>query len=338
MDVSHVSKRPAVNKTVSLRRVLLMKGGSDRSEPIYDLARELNDLGVNVHVVDQALSAYTLKWLYFARRSGAFVFVRYHNSDDKFFFQRQLYRAKLLGCTVVRWWVGSDVLYSRESEQTLRVARAIDGAVDLNITVSPHLVTELGEIGIEAEYVPSFCDVGNSHNDPPSRLPKGVLSYLPTKRKAFYGQEILITAIEDNPDLEFFIVGDESHSLQHYSNVTSLGWVEDMNDVWPRVGVLLRVTQHDGMPRMVLEALARYRYVIYSETFEGCWFGRSKEQVRQYLKTFKSLDKPNISGPTVTYSSTNAATTFADKVAKRLKTPFSVQRFKNSISAYRQLV
>ncbi|MDO8860416.1 hypothetical protein Q6D67_01790 [Haliea sp. E1-2-M8] len=320
MSSVNVEKNPKTPRKLALRRVLLMKGGPDRSEPIRDLARELNDLGVNVKVINQISKLNVPAWLYFAWRSEVVVFVRYHNGDGTF-LRRQLYRARMLDCAVVRWWVGSDVLYSSKSDKTVRVAKAIDEFIDLNIAVSPHLVTELREIGIEAEYVPSFCKINSDLNDTPSSLPRGVLTYLPTERRTFYGEDMVIAAIEANPDLQFFIIADESHSLNHYPNVTSLGWVEDMREVWAQIGMLLRVTKHDGMPRMVLEALARRRYVIYSEIFEGCWFARSTEQVLQHLETFRTLEKPNNTGTAVIDSSINAATEYADKLAKLLKSP-----------------
>lgn len=294
-----------------LKRVLLVGEKPTRSEPILSLATELNRMGIETQFTGNALS--TRKWLIFARRNQALVFIQYHGVDE--FFQRLLYLARGVGCVVVRWWVGSDVLYCLESETIARKARALDHAVDLNIAVAPHLVEELQRIGITAEYVPSLCDLTVLEKNQTYDLPKGVLTYLPAERKDFYGEDVLIASIEKNPDLCFYVVNDDSHSLQDYPNVQSLGWVEEMESVWSQVGLLLRVTKHDGLPRMVLEALARRKYVIYSWPFEGCWYGKSIEQVQKHLNQFKNTKTPNIIGPEVARSVSEAGKMYVQAVS-----------------------
>ena len=335
MKALETSVNPETGKPVALRRVFLSPGSRDRSEPMYGLARELTSLGIKVYPSDQTMADDPYQWLNSAFRGQAFVFTRYFNYDGRY-LRRQIYRAKMLVCMVVRWWVGSDVLNCLESEQTMRVARQVDKAVDLNITVSPHLVTELRDIGIKAEYVPSFCDFTALQDASPATLPKGVLTYLPTNRRAFYGEEALIAAIEANPDLEFFVIADESHALKHYPNVHSLGWVDDLQSIWSQVGLLLRVTEHDGMPRMVLDALARSRYVIYSESFDGCWFAKSPDQVLKHLEAFKALEAPNVEGPAVVNISKNANHQYAKLIEKHLRSGDLKRRWQ-VMKAYWQL-
>ncbi|WP_416398798.1 hypothetical protein [Allohahella sp. A8] len=331
-----VSEQCKSRKSGALKRVFVSPGHNDPSEPVYGLARELRNLGIKVYPPDQSMTDDPLKWLKFSLQSQALVFNRYDNGNG-LYLQRQLYRAKMCGCITVRWWVGTDVLNCLESEATRQVARAVDRAVDLNIAVSPHLVTELQEIGIQAEYVPSFCDFSALGAHTPSPFPKGVLSYLPTHRRTFYGEKYLIAAIEAHPDLQFFVIADESHALAHYPNVTSLGWVDDLQDIWSRVGMLLRVTEHDGMPRMVLEALARSRYVIYSEVFEGCWYADSTERVLAHLNTFKALDQPNEDGPAIVSFSKAASALFVSKIEVALENAWSLKRLWQLMNAYRQV-
>lgn len=281
----------------SLKRVLLVGDHTVPSAPILTLGRELDKLGVESVYSGDSVFSDTRQWIKLALRCRVLIFVQYRYSGP--FFERQLQRARMMGCNVVRWWVGSDVMLSSENSETVSTARSLDSVVDLNIAVSPHLVEELADIGIEAEYLPSPCDLSALKSRPPDKLASGVLTYLPTERRQFYGENVLVEAIEANPDLNFYIVSDESHSLARYHNVRSLGWVKNMDEVWPEVGVLLRVTAHDGMPRMVLEALARGRYVIYSERFEGCWFARSGAEVNRHLTRFKKLQDSNACGPEV---------------------------------------
>lgn len=318
---------------MTLKRVLLAQGSTQPSDPIIGLAKEFRGQGIQVLLGGGPLSFNPVRWMNLAMRSQAIVFIRYDNGDGCF-VQSQLYRAKLFGRPVVRWWVGTDVLNSISSEDAIRAARHIDQAVDLNIAVSPHLVTELQEIGIEAQYVPSLCETGSFENAPVEDLPQGVLSYLPTGRRAFYGEDVVISAIEANPDLPFFIVGDQSHALQHYPNVTSLGWTENLDDIWSKVGLLLRVTEHDGMPRMVLDALARSRYVIYSEVFEGCWHARSAKEVLEHLKYFRTQTTLNEAGPGITESlSATAGALYTESLTRIIHHPLSPGRLKTIIAS-----
>jgi hypothetical protein len=275
--------------------VLLVGEEPARSAPSRTLAAELTRLGVDAGFSMGAEWTSTPRWLRLVRRNDAVIFVRYQSDDIH--FQRQLHLAGLFGCCVIRWWVGSDVYNCLRSPEAASAARELDRAVDLNIAVAAHLVSELGGIGIHAEHVPSICDLAAIDTVPPPSLPLSVLTYLPEGRKAFYGEEVLIAAIEANPDLEFIVVSDDSHALAHYQNVQSVGWVEEMETVWPRIGVLLRVTEHDGLPRMVLEALARYRYVIYSWPLAGCWLARTAGEVLSQLERFKASQSINIVGP-----------------------------------------
>ncbi len=55
-----------------------------------------------------------------------------------------------------------------------------------------------------------------------------------------------------------------------------------MKPVYDRVGCLLRVTAHDGLPRMIIEALLLGKYVIYSH----------------HLDRFRRAASPNTGGIT----------------------------------------
>src|SRR6185312_10547121 len=105
-----------------------------------------------------------------------------------------------------------------------------------NIAVAPHLVDELASAGIRAEFVPSILDPSVA-GAVPARWDgqvKPVLIYMPEQRKEFYGIEVTESVIAANPDIEFIVVADDSHSLSAHSNVESLGWVADMKSIYPR--------------------------------------------------------------------------------------------------------
>lgn len=318
----------------SLNHIVLVTENPVPSAPVFSLAPELNRLGVET-IDGNLVWSGRWRWLELALRHRVLAFVFYSRAESNYFLH-QIFRARVLGCFVVRWWVGSDVMWCRASAQAVADARLLDQAVDLNIAVSPHLVDELSEIGITAEYVPSPCNLSNIRDEPPEVLPSGVLAYLPAERRAFYGEQVLIAAIEAYPELDFYIVNDDYHTLQHFPNVSSLGWVADMEPVWAKVGLLLRVTEHDGMPRMVLEALARNRYVIYSQAFEGCWYGRSVEQVLDHLERFRQLHEPNHAGARIAQSiSQNAGNLFLEKITEARQRTSKLDSLRKQLNSVR---
>lgn len=289
-----VAKRMAPPRRSRLR---ILVGGEprERSAPTISLAAELERIGVPVEywtgkaeVIDRVRQL---------RRNHALVFVHYLQAER--YLERNLQLARVLGCMVVRWWVGTDVFNCLREPELAYWARRLDATTDLNLAVAPHLVDELATLGIKARYSPSVFQLSEVEVDTTAPLPKSVLVYLPTERRAFYGEPAVQTAVENNPDLTFVVVGDESHSLARFPNVRSLGWVADMDALWSEVGAVLRTTEHDGLPRFVLEALLRGRYVIYSTPLEGCWFASSPQQIQRQLDRFKHTVEPNREGPPV---------------------------------------
>ena len=145
-----------------------------------------------------------------------------------------------------------------ERAQESRFARFLGKFTAASVAVAPHLVDELAQVGLEATWIPSIVDSRkyDGQGQPSGQPPKRVLAYLPTGKSSFYGEEVVRQAIETNPDLEFLIVGNTlPERFSQYPNVRDLGYVEDMQPVYSQAGCLLRVTEHDGLPQMVLESL-----------------------------------------------------------------------------------
>lgn len=284
-----MTERPISGTAGRRRRVLLLSGeAAERSAPVVTLATALETQGVEAVLPDTDCGG--ARWLRQCRRADALVLTQYGAAHP--FLLRQLHLASLAGCRVIRWWVGTDVLLALDDPAA---ARRLDAAVDLNVAVAPHLVDELSTIGIGARHVPSVYDLTAVDDPLPDALPPGVLAYLPTRRHAFYGMAAVEAAARASPDLPFVVVGDEAHALAHLPNVDSLGWVGDMAEVWPRIGCVLRITEHDGLPRMILEALARGRHVIYAWPLEGCRLARSAPEVQAALAEIRRLG-PNTAG------------------------------------------
>lgn len=295
-----------------IRRILLAGEPSIRSAPTLSLAKALTEFDITTEHASGAERRSGTNWWKLVGRNDALVLVTYERPD--FLLQRHLHTARLRGCITVRWWVGSDVLYCLRSTRMAEAARSLDRALDLNLAAAPHLVNELGTLGIRSSYVPSIYRPPKTSPPPPS-LPPAVLAYLPTGRGDFYGADAVRQAVEANQDLEFIIIGDDSHALRSHPNVRSLGWVDNLDDVWPSIGVLMRITKHDGLPRMILEALSRHRQVIYAWPLAGCRQARTHQEIQVHLDEFKIMRSPNLDGPATAHKlAGDAASRFLDAI------------------------
>jgi hypothetical protein len=277
-------------------RVLLMGEAAEKSAPLLTLAAALKTCGHDVQFSHGIERVSTAAWLRLVWRTDVIVFIGYEGPDD--FVARQLALARSVGTRLVRWWVGTDVLRCLDSSTIRERAARVGRCVDANIAVGPHLVEELRTCQIEATFIPSLVAASwlSATVACPGTLPGRVLVYLPSARREFYGHDDVRLLIEAFPQLQFVIVADDAHALAHYPNVRSLGWVDDMTPLIADTGVLLRLTAHDGLPRMVLESLLQYRHVIYAWPLQGCWHARSVDDARQALARFCASPKPNIAG------------------------------------------
>ena len=205
--------------------------------------------------------------------------------------------ARLLGKTLVWHWIGSDVLAFRRHRTAagwLR-KRLAHRSVRAHLADSPELVEELKELGVAAQVCRLLPRSIEAEVLP---LPETfrVLSYWTDERRAFYGGDLILELAREFEDIEFLIAGADGHSAAHSSNVTFLGQRATLDDVYARVSVFLRLPKHDSLSAMVLESLARGRYVIYNKAFPHCRRADTMSEVRSALQEIRGLGEPNRAG------------------------------------------
>lgn len=203
----------------------------------------------------------------------------------------------LRGRPVIRWWVGTDVLRCVEDPDEAWFAQRLDRLVSANLAVSPLLREELATVDLKASVIPLLDPDKLNATPSAGPLPKVILAYVPTKRSAFYGEEVVRHALTSHPEIPFLIVGCEDRDrFREFPNAENLGVVYDMAPVYARTGCLLRVTRHDGLPRMVLESLLQEKYVIFSQPLPSCWLAVDSDQVEAQILRFLAVEAPNSRG------------------------------------------
>jgi hypothetical protein len=293
-DVEVALPNPGI-ATARPRYVVIVGEKPTIPAPSYTLSKSLARLDIETRFAD-ANQMSRAEWLRLLKGASAIVLVSYAELGT--YLVSQLATAVALSIPIVRWWVGTDVLNAISSKSGKRNAQRTDWIVSKNVAVAPHLVDELATVGIRAQYVPSVIDTDMSSIVMAdwAQGTKPVLVYLPGRRKKFFGIDAIEPVVVSNPDLTFIVVGDETHSLARHPNVESLGWVADMSPLYLRAGCILRVTEHDGLPRMLIEAMLRGLYAIYSWPLLGSWQARSAVQIDAALARYRSATRPNIEG------------------------------------------
>ena len=194
-------------------------------------------------------------------------------------------------------WAGTDVL--RVLHKPLHrwwFMWVIRHCIDRHLVVSENLAEELATLGIQTQYIPLISHLIIQE---PVPLPDTftILAYLPADRGNFYGAPIVYALAAQHPEWQVYIVGrnptPEGRSL---SNVVELGPDANMREVYPKVTVLVRPTIHDGLPRMILEALSWGRYVVFSQPFPHCKYGQTLEEITCALCELEKCKTPHTAG------------------------------------------
>jgi glycosyltransferase involved in cell wall biosynthesis len=166
---------------------------------------------------------------------------------------------------VIVVWAGTDVVLARQDPGLLEVIKQY-GFV--NVSDGPWLVDELNVLGVPTRYVPVSAA---AVPDEPTEFPKEfrVISYLPEPRRDFYGEKAVYAVARAFPEIPFIVAGRGAPNPAAPPNVEFIGYVNNMDEQLNRSMVLLRFPEHDGKSKLVLEALARGRHVIWNYDFPG---------------------------------------------------------------------
>ena len=147
-----------------------------------------------------------------------------------------------------------------------------------------------------------------------------ILSYIPNTRPNFYGKKIIENLINNNPDINFIILG--CNDLNKYPNVDTyaIDFQKDINKYYQNTGVLIRLTEHDGLSNMVLESLALDKHVIWTYSFPYVHkVNRDFEEVQQTIN--KLINETSNSGASKWISENFNYESLLDSLEKLYKNP-----------------
>jgi hypothetical protein len=167
----------------------------------------------------------------------------------------------------IHYWIGTDVLRTAQdlASGRLRKTPFEESLRDWHVADAPWLAEELAGIGISASVQPVPAPNLRALTPPPLPGSFRVLSYVPDYRYRFYGGELIQTAAERLPRVQFDIVGgDGKWLLTNLPNLHFHGWQHDMARFYQNCSLVLRIVEHDAMGVTVKEGLSFARHVIYT--------------------------------------------------------------------------
>jgi hypothetical protein len=206
--------------------------------------------------------------------------------------------AKRLNKKIVMHWIGTDVVNLRDYRTRFKsLPQYISEMVDVNLSDSPGLQEELCQLGVRSEVIRLLPMAVDAEVQPLPDEP-AVLAYFSDESRAeFYGCSFIMSLASHFPDIPFYVVGSERGAIANVpDNVTFLGEVEDMESMYEKTSVFVRFIEHDSLSAMVLEALARGRYVLYSHSFPHTTMLRGIEDAVAAMKKACSAREPNHAG------------------------------------------
>ncbi len=191
-------------------------------------------------------------------------------------------------------WIGTDV-YRIISDSPIKSwfkKRILKSTKTTNIVVAQPLQKELEQIDITSTILPlvklNFID-----DCPPLPQKFSVLTYVPHDRWSFYNGDLILQLAEKFTDIDFHVItgGNKSDKQQ---NVFTYEFMKNINSFYVNNSALLRFTKHDGLPKMVLEALSYGRHVLWNNPFPNCHLVKNIEDcvnVINQLQTNPSINK-----------------------------------------------
>ena len=206
--------------------------------------------------------------------------------------------AKLFRKPLIKHWIGTDAycIANGSGWKHRFKLNVFKKYAALHLADSPEVNQQLEEVGIHCKVVRLL---------PPEMLGEilplpdkfTVLGYWFDENIEIYGGEHILRLAKDFPHINFLVVGATGKGIEASPNITFLGYQKNLNDIFPKVSVFVRLPSHDSISALALEMLSRGRYVIYSHPLPGSIQVNNYEEARQALKKLIDKKQPNTEAP-----------------------------------------
>jgi hypothetical protein len=206
--------------------------------------------------------------------------------------------ARLLRKKIIVHWIGSEILDLKKSHYW---------PVHVGFSVTRKLLHELDLHSINSNYLPLFFSIGSAKEYNKQVYPNshGVLFYLVAGKEQFYGLEYLMLLADAFGETPFYVIGSSKISFQN-DNIYSVGYLDEdsLNELFRKITIYVRITQHDGLSQLILKSLSLGRVVVSNTQYPFVTFYNPSEdscsKLIESLMVFLSK-KPMINNDSINY-------------------------------------
>ena len=204
--------------------------------------------------------------------------------------------ARFHGIKTINHYVGTDVLWLLRASRSKKHRAFLSNLIaNRTFCVCPHLQKELRSIQIRSDIL--FIN----HREMPDELPLlpeklAVYTYIPQHRSAFYGWPLIKRLAHDFPSVDFYVLAHDGSDEKVSENITFLGWQDSIEKWIKKSYIYIRITDHDGLPKAIIEALAYGRQVIFNHAFPHCCYAKSYDELRSELSDLLHKPALNVKG------------------------------------------
>lgn len=204
------------------------------------------------------------------------------------YFWKKARIANYFGKKVVTHWIGTDARYTDEGKVDFTKLSYID----IHLSCFQAITDQLARHEIKTVIIPI---VPFNLTFDLASMPKkhSVLIYMPKGVEQDYGYTVICGIFALFPNLEFNIVAnDDKSKFSAYPNVKVLGrlTLDEMEKLYNKISIVIRIHVNDGLSMSVLEALAKGKKVIWNYEFPFCLPGRTKNEIAMSLRKILTED------------------------------------------------
>lgn len=155
---------------------------------------------------------------------------------------------------VVLWWIGTDATKAKKNQIIKQIKCK-------HLCVSNRLQAELKRAKIRSDILTL---IPPPNRFVPRKIPKKytVAVYMPSDRLSFHKFADVREIMRATPNTHYLLYGCRGKFNRLPKNAEVIGWVNNVNTVLQRSNCLLRLTEHDGFPKSIIEAVLSRCYVI----------------------------------------------------------------------------
>lgn len=199
---------------------------------------------------------------------------------------------------IVNHFIGTDLYRILKNNNFKKMKLKLCSKLSVTVSTGMILHKELNELKIKNEVL-NFVNYDLKKNEYVFPKNKRAIVYLPSDKKVFFNQKTLFKLALDFPETEFAwfpYIKEKKEDLP--TNVHCFDYIseQDLFSEMAKNKVFLRISEHDGLPNTLLEALSIGRWVIWTFPFKFVSNFNSYEQLKTEFDKLINKTESNIEG------------------------------------------